>query len=96
MTLLKGNLKALGNEELYAHLLTKTEFELHWTTFFDLYDTLESFGTHLTKVINHCLTSLYRPFGSVQKCSTCTLKRTMEFQGQGTSCTPCLTLGLGC
>lgn len=55
MALLKGNLKSLGNESLYTGILTITEFELHWTTFFDLYDTLESFGTHLTKVNNYSL-----------------------------------------
>ena len=53
MALLKGNLKSLGNESLYASIFTTAEFELHWTTFFDLYDTLESFGTHLTKVNNY-------------------------------------------
>lgn len=50
MAVLKSNLKALASEELYKHMLTKAEFELLWTTFFDLYDTLESFGSHLTKV----------------------------------------------
>ncbi len=50
MAVLKSNLKTLGNESLYHGILTKAEFENHWTTFFDLYDTLESFGSHLTKV----------------------------------------------
>lgn len=57
MAVLKNNLKVMGAQEsLYAGLLTKAEFELHWTTFFDLYDTLESFGSHLTKVSIEILT----------------------------------------
>lgn len=52
MAVLKSNLKALGTEQLYNGILTKAEFENHWTTFFDLYDTLESFGSHLTKVMS--------------------------------------------
>jgi hypothetical protein len=50
MAVLKNNLKTLGQENIYKGILTKQEFETHWTTFFDLYDTLESFGSHLTKV----------------------------------------------
>ena len=29
------------------------QFELLWSTFFDIYDTLESFGSHLTKAVWH-------------------------------------------
>jgi hypothetical protein len=51
MSVLKSNLKRLGNESVYSQLgLNQADFELLWTTFFDLYDTLESFGSHLTKV----------------------------------------------
>ena len=50
MAVLKNNLKSLGQESIYKGILTQQEFETHWTTFFDLYDTLESFGSHLTKV----------------------------------------------
>lgn len=50
MTVLKHNLQAMGTEELYKGFISKAEFEGLWTTFFDLYDTLESFGSHLTKV----------------------------------------------
>lgn len=50
MTVLKHNLKFMGKEDIYHDILTTEEFENMWTTFFDLYDTLESFGSHLTKV----------------------------------------------
>ena len=50
MTVLKHNLQVMGTEELYKGFISKVEFEGLWTTFFDLYDTLESFGSHLTKV----------------------------------------------
>ena len=52
MAVLKNNLKTLGQDTIYKGILTQQEFETHWTTFFDLYDTLESFGSHLTKVSN--------------------------------------------
>lgn len=52
MAVLKYNLKTLAQDgKLYQGVQTKAEFELMWTTFFDLYDTLESFGSHLTKVM---------------------------------------------
>lgn len=35
------------------------EFELLWTTFFDVYDTLESFGSHLTKALWHRVELFY-------------------------------------
>lgn len=35
------------------------EFESLWTTFFDVYDTLESFGSHLTKAIWHRVDAFY-------------------------------------
>ena len=47
MSLLKANLQLVGKDELPIKL---ADFENLWTTFFDLYDTLESFGSHLTKV----------------------------------------------
>ena len=50
VSVLKSNLKVLGDENLYSDKISKQEFELLWTTFFDIYDTLESFGSHLTKV----------------------------------------------
>lgn len=50
MAVLKSNLQVLGKPEIYQHMITQQEFEMLWTTFFDLYDTLESFGSHLTKV----------------------------------------------
>lgn len=46
---LKSNLKTYGAPVNF----TKSEFELFWTTFFDIYDTLESFGAHYTKNIWH-------------------------------------------
>jgi len=51
MAVLKANLKHLIGPALQStpHV-SKEEFEHLWTTFFDLYDTLESFGSHLTKV----------------------------------------------
>jgi hypothetical protein len=50
MAVLKQNLKCLGGEAIKEKVVDKEEFETLWTTFFDLYDTLESFGSHLTKV----------------------------------------------
>ena len=50
MAVLKQNLKTIANEALYQGVINKQEFEQMWTTFFDIYDTLESFGSHLTKV----------------------------------------------
>ncbi len=64
MATLKNNLKTLGQENIYKGILSKQEFETHWTTFFDLYDTLESFGSHLTKVSYlHVLSDQYRQYG---------------------------------
>ena len=37
----------------------KSEFEAMWTTFFDVFDTLESFGSHLTKAIWHRVELFY-------------------------------------
>jgi hypothetical protein len=50
ISVLKSNLVTLGTEDIYKGFISQNEFELLWTTFFDLYDTLESFGSHLTKV----------------------------------------------
>jgi hypothetical protein len=54
MAVLKANLKHLMSAPTFfssgASPVPKPEFEQLWTTFFDLYDTLESFGSHLTKV----------------------------------------------
>lgn len=41
-------------------LNTKSEFELLWSTFFDIYDTLESFGSHLTKAVWHRTELFYK------------------------------------
>ena len=35
------------------------DFETLWTTFFDVYDTLESFGSHLTKAVWHRVELFY-------------------------------------
>lgn len=43
LTILKQNLAARQEKS--------EEFELLWSTFFDIYDTLESFGSHLIKAI---------------------------------------------
>lgn len=43
LNVLKGNLQAWGDGG--------KAFELLWQTFFDIYDTLESFGSHLTKSV---------------------------------------------
>ncbi|CDW83820.1 rrna methylase family [Stylonychia lemnae] len=51
MSVLKSNLQVIGNEQLYNGFINKEEFEQLWTTFFDVYDTLESFGSHLTKAV---------------------------------------------
>jgi len=40
---LKSNLK----------ITDSSKFELEWTAFFDVFDTLESFGSHLTKAVWH-------------------------------------------
>ena len=50
MSVLKNNLSVIGSENLYKGFITQDEFETLWTTFFDIFDTLESFGSHLTKV----------------------------------------------
>lgn len=50
MTVLKNNIMSLGKPEIYKTYIDQEEFEKLWTIFFDLYDTLESFGSHLTKV----------------------------------------------
>ena len=65
MAVLKSNLKTLASDgKVYQGVQTKAEFELMWTTFFDLYDTLESFGSHLTKVsINSIPNEICRLFG---------------------------------
>ena len=39
---------------------TKSEFELLWSTFFDIYDTVESFGSHLTKAVWHRTELFYK------------------------------------
>jgi len=36
--------------EEVKELVGKEQFDTLWTTFFDIYETLESFGSHLTKV----------------------------------------------
>lgn len=38
---------------------SEKEFEQLWTTFFDVYDTLESFGCHLTKAVWHRIDIFY-------------------------------------
>ena len=40
-------------------LTEEQEFELLWTTFFDVMDTLESFGSHLLKAVWHRVDTLY-------------------------------------
>jgi hypothetical protein len=35
------------------HYVGTSDLEYLWTTFFDIYDTLESFGSHLTKAVWH-------------------------------------------
>jgi hypothetical protein len=79
MAVLKSNLKTLGTEAVYKGTLTQQEFENHWTTFFDLYDTLESFGSHLTKVIlviNN--TAAFRLSGKGPRSSTLTFASTLK------------------
>ena len=48
ISVLKSNLASA--KPVYEGFISKEQFELLWTTFFDMYDTLESFGCHLTKV----------------------------------------------
>ena len=78
MAVLKANLKQLmGTDSSFLTMqnnpvaIAKPEFELMWTTFFDLYDTLESFGSHLTKVSSSKFVNLYlrRRYGRDQSCS---------------------------
>ena len=60
LSLLQYNIHSLQNNKLfendlqniYAQLnIDQGKFESLWTTFFDVYDTLESYSTHLTKSI---------------------------------------------
>jgi hypothetical protein len=43
----------LFEEQKKATVNSAEQFELLWSTFFDIYDTLESFGSHLTKAVWH-------------------------------------------
>ena len=49
IAVLKTNLKESPNAS--QRFTDPKEFELLWTTFFDIMDTLESFGCHLIKGI---------------------------------------------
>ena len=40
-------------------LTDEAEFEQLWTTFFDVMDTLESFGSHLLKAVWHRVDTFY-------------------------------------
>lgn len=51
ISVLKNNLQVIGESGFYNGFMQKDEFELLWTTFFDIFDTLESFGSHLTKAV---------------------------------------------
>jgi hypothetical protein len=62
LNVLKENLKLFGEDRtkgiLQLHCSEK-EFEQLWTTFFDVYDTLESFSSHLTKAVWHRIDLFY-------------------------------------
>ena len=58
LTVLKSNLK-LVKDPAQAFGIEAEEFELLWTTFFDIFDTLESFGSHLTKALWHRVELFY-------------------------------------
>ena len=60
--MLKENLHFFGeakNKGLVSIHCSEKEFEQLWTTFFDVYDTLESFGSHLIKAIWHRMDFFY-------------------------------------
>jgi hypothetical protein len=59
---LKENLKLLADEKAKGTIklhCSEKDYEQLWTTFFDVYDTLESFGSHLTKAIWHRVDAFY-------------------------------------
>lgn len=56
LTILKENLH-LSKEA--KQLTSEEEFEALWTTFFDMMDTLESFGSHLIKAVWHRVAVFY-------------------------------------
>ena len=57
--MVKSNLKQLVNDPVQQFGIEAGEFEQLWTTFFDVYDTLESFGSHLTKALWHRVEVFY-------------------------------------
>ena len=56
LNILKENLSAVSNTR---QLIDAAEFELMWTTFFDVMDTLDSFGSHLLKAVWHRVDIFY-------------------------------------
>jgi hypothetical protein len=58
LEVVKGNLKMITDPQA-SFGVEKSEFEAMWTTFFDVFDTLESFGSHLTKAIWHRVELFY-------------------------------------
>jgi hypothetical protein len=58
-TVLKMNVRDLVKDSEQQFGIEKQLFEHLWTTFFDVYDTLESFGSHLTKALWHRVEEFY-------------------------------------
>lgn len=57
LSILKENLGAYSKDQ---QKVNEEEFQLLWTTFFDLMDTMESFGSHLIKCIWHRVDVFYQ------------------------------------
>ena len=56
LSVLKENLSAMTDRRQLTEI---AEFEALWTTFFDVMDTMESFGSHLVKAIWHRVSVFY-------------------------------------